>query len=128
VLVRPSGSPCDPGDAETLRHSGDLLPDWYDDWVVIERERFRQDRLHALEALCGQLTEAHRFGEAIAAGAAAVAAEPLRESAHRALVAAHLAEGNRGEALRQYQVFRRLIRSNLHIEPTERMRSLIEPA
>ena len=32
--------------------SADLLPDWYDDWVVLERERFRQLRLHALEALC----------------------------------------------------------------------------
>src|SRR5262245_44583207 len=30
----------------------DLLPDWNEDWVVIERERFRQVRLHALEALC----------------------------------------------------------------------------
>ncbi|MGH8905015.1 MAG: hypothetical protein ACRD0K_00470 [Egibacteraceae bacterium] len=33
--------------------AGDLLPDWYDDWVLIERERFHQLRLHALEALCG---------------------------------------------------------------------------
>src|SRR5436309_7742296 len=35
-----------------LRDAGELLPDWYDDWVLIERERFRQIRLHALEELC----------------------------------------------------------------------------
>src|SRR4051794_14897664 len=39
-------------DLTALRDDGDLLPDWYDDWVLIERERFRQLRLHALEALC----------------------------------------------------------------------------
>src|SRR5688572_27242947 len=33
--------------------SADLLPDWYDDWVVIETEAWRQLRLHALEALSG---------------------------------------------------------------------------
>ena len=29
-----------------------LLPDWYDDWVLIERERFHEVRLRALETLC----------------------------------------------------------------------------
>jgi DNA-binding SARP family transcriptional activator len=30
----------------------ELLPDWSEDWLIAERERFRQIRLHALEALC----------------------------------------------------------------------------
>ena len=34
---------------------GELLPDWYDDWLVFERERFRQVSLHALEALAERL-------------------------------------------------------------------------
>src|SRR5829696_6921097 len=33
--------------------SADLLPDWYDDWVLVEAEDWRQPRLHALEALAG---------------------------------------------------------------------------
>ncbi|MGW2995279.1 bifunctional ornithine acetyltransferase/N-acetylglutamate synthase, partial [Streptomyces sp. NPDC001193] len=28
----------------------DLLPGWYDDWVLLEQERVRQRLLHALEA------------------------------------------------------------------------------
>jgi hypothetical protein len=31
--------------------SADLLPDWYDDWAVVEAEDWRQLRLHALDQL-----------------------------------------------------------------------------
>jgi DNA-binding SARP family transcriptional activator len=104
---------------------GDLLPDWYDDWLVIERERFRQLRLRALDALCDRLTRAGRLDDALAAGLAAVAGEPLRESAHRALIRVHLTDGNAAEAIRQYRMFGRLLREQLGIEPSERMKSLI---
>jgi DNA-binding SARP family transcriptional activator len=105
----------------------DLLPDWYDDWVLLERERFRQLRLHALEVLCERLTEAGRLTEALDAGLAAVAGEPLRESAHRALVRVHLAEGNTSEALRQYRLFRRMLRDQLGLEPSGQIEQLLRP-
>lgn len=106
---------------------GELLPDWYDDWVAIERERLRALRAHALEALCDQLTTAGRFGEAAEAGLAAIRDEPLRESAHRALIAVHIAEGNRAAALHQYGVFARLLRDELGIQPSLRMEELVGP-
>jgi DNA-binding SARP family transcriptional activator len=105
--------------------SRDLLPDWYDDWVVIEQEWFRQLRLHALESLCERLTAAGRFGPAAEAGLAAVAGEPLRESAHRKLIQLYLAEGNRGEAIRQYGVCRRLLRDRLGLAPSGQTQSLV---
>ena len=103
----------------------DLLPDWYEDWVLIERERYRQLRLRALDALCERLTAADRLSDALDAGLAAVAGEPLRESAHRAVVRVHLAEGNVGEAIRQFRLCRRLLGEQLGIEPSERMQELI---
>jgi DNA-binding SARP family transcriptional activator len=105
--------------------TGDLLPDWYEDWVLIEREQFRQLRLRALDALCERLTRAGRLGEALEAGLAALAGEPLRESAHRAVVRVHLAEGNIGEAVRQYHVCRRLLQEQLGVEPSEQMERLL---
>jgi DNA-binding SARP family transcriptional activator len=105
--------------------SGDLLPEWYDDWVVIERERFRQLRLHALEALAEGLTLAGRFSDAIQAGLTAVASEPLRESAHRVLIQVYLAEGNSGEALREYRGFRDLVRDELGVSPSTQMMDLV---
>jgi DNA-binding SARP family transcriptional activator len=109
---------------ESVLH-GDFLPGWDDDWVLTERERFRQLRLHALEALCEQLTAAGRYGQAVQAGLAAVAGEPLRESAHRAVIKAYLAEGNRSEALRQYAVYRRLAHDELGVEPSAGLHALL---
>ena len=116
-----------PGDVATsaLYRAGEILPDWYEDWLLIEREHFRQLRLHALETLCADLTEMGRFAEAARAGLAAVKDEPLRESAHRALIAAYLAEGNPGEALRQFRLFRHLLRDQLGLEPSRLMADLV---
>jgi DNA-binding SARP family transcriptional activator len=110
-------------DASVL--SGDLLPDWYDDWVVFERERFHQLRLRALDALCGRLADAGRLDGALEIGLSAVADDPLRESSHRAVVRVHLADGNLAEAIRQYRLCRRLLNEHLGVEPSERMEELV---
>ena len=104
---------------------GDLLPGWYDDWVVFERERFRQLRLRALDALCGRLADAGLLDAALEIGLAAVADDPLRESSHRAVVRVHLADGNIAEAIRQYRLCRRLLHEQLGVEPSERMEELV---
>jgi DNA-binding SARP family transcriptional activator len=54
ALARGLLEPADGDDdrpVERSQLSGDLLPDWYDDWVLIERERLRQLRVHALERI-----------------------------------------------------------------------------
>jgi DNA-binding SARP family transcriptional activator len=114
----------DHAERPALQLGGDFLPDWPDAWVMIERERFRQLRLHALEALCEQLTLDGRFGQAVDAGLAAVAAEPLRESAHRVLIAAYLAEGNKVEAVRQFRFYQQLAQQELDVQPSALMRDL----
>jgi DNA-binding SARP family transcriptional activator len=108
-----------------LERPGELLPGWYDEWVLLERERLRQLRMHALEAWAGKLIEAGRYGEAAQAACAAVRVEPLRESPHRALVRVHLAEGNIGEAVRAYEFFRALLAVELGVEPTGQMDALV---
>jgi DNA-binding SARP family transcriptional activator len=103
----------------------ELLPGWYEDWVLAERERYRQLSLHAMESLCEHLTQTGRYGAAVQAGLAAVDREPLRESAHRALVRVHLAEGNPGEAIRRYRQYEKLAARDLGVEPSPLMRSLL---
>jgi DNA-binding SARP family transcriptional activator len=106
--------------------SADLLPDWTEDWVLMERERYHQLRLRALETLCERLTEKGRLGQAVQAGIAAVAGEPLRESARRVLIEAHLAAHNVAAAHREYDQFRQLLRDELRLEPSPDLRALVE--
>jgi DNA-binding SARP family transcriptional activator len=122
-------SEAEPRDAASLHdHSllDDLLPGWYEDWVLLERERLRQLCLHALERLCARLTAQGQYAEAIEAGLAAVRSEPIRESAHRVLIAAHLAEGNRAEARRQYRAYERVLRQELGLAPSPELRGVAQ--
>jgi DNA-binding SARP family transcriptional activator len=106
---------------------GELLPGWYDDWVLLERERLRQLRMHAMEVFADKLARLGRYGEAVQAAYAAVRTEPLRESAHRAVVRVHLAEGNVAEAVRAYGAFRTLLVEELGVLPTDQMDALVRP-
>ena len=102
----------------------DLVPDWYDEWIVDERDRLRELRLHALEALAERLTAVGSFAFAAEAGHAALRSDPLRESAHRAVIRVLLAEGNPAEAVRRYRRYSDLLLRELGLEPSERMHAL----
>jgi DNA-binding SARP family transcriptional activator len=119
VAAALAGADCDARALATLCRSGELLPDWYDEWLELERERFRLLRAAALERLAESLSERHRFGEAAEAGVAAVMSDPLRETAHRALIRVFLAEGNAFEAVRQFRLCRTLSVQHLGLEPSE---------
>jgi DNA-binding SARP family transcriptional activator len=117
-----------PGDLRIPRWGADavdLLPGWYDDWVIFERERLRQRLLHGLECLSRQLVELRRCAEAIEVALDAVRVEPLRESAQRVLLEAHLAEGNVVEARRIYLTYRALVRRELRVDPDPTLARLI---
>jgi DNA-binding SARP family transcriptional activator len=104
----------------------DMLPGWYDDWALVERERVRQRLLHALEALSQQLTQAGRCAEAVEAAMVAVSAEPLRESAQRSLIRAHLAEGNWVEGRRSFEAYRKLLYRELGAQPDPELAALVQ--
>ncbi len=105
--------------APTLRYvEGDLLPDWTDDWLTVDRERLRQLRLHVLEAIAGRLAARGLFGMALEAALAALRSDPLRESAHRAVISIHLAEGNLAEAVQAYRQCRALLAREVGVAPS----------
>lgn len=117
----------DPRRAATILTTGrhDLLPGWYDEWVLPERERLRQLRLHMLEEIARSHLRAGQHGEALQAALEAVRAEPLRETPHRLIVETHLAEGNAYEALQAFYVYRDLLLRELQLEPSEAMCGLL---
>jgi DNA-binding SARP family transcriptional activator len=103
----------------------DLLPGWYDDWALLERERVRQRLLHALEAMSCQLVRLRRCAEAVEVAMMAVSAEPLRESAQRALIEAHLAEGNWVEGRRSFEAYRELLDRELDTQPDPGLAAMV---
>ncbi len=98
---------------DTTALDADILPGWTAAWIVIERERFRQLRLHAVEERSLRLSAAGRYDGAVEMAQLAVSAAPSRESARRALIEAHLAQGNIAAAVAEYDKFQELMRSSV---------------
>lgn len=105
--------------------SVDLLPGWYDDWVIFARERLRQRLLHAMESLVRLLIARRLFADAIEVAMSAVGLEPLRESAQRALIETHLAEGNYVEARRVYLSYQQLMAQELGVQPSNELKEIL---
>jgi DNA-binding SARP family transcriptional activator len=105
--------------------TADLLPEWYDEWLVAERERLRQVRLHTLEMWCRELIAQSRAADALDLALRAIAVEPLRESSHRLVIEAHLAEGNVSEASRHVAAFHARLSEELGVVPSKALMSLV---
>jgi SARP family transcriptional regulator, regulator of embCAB operon len=120
-LLHPQGNPIP---LEQLR-TGELLPGWYEDWVLGEQERFRHLRVTALDAAAERaLSE----GDAETAESAALAAanlEPLRERSVVLLVRAELAAGNFNGAQRSYRRYRSLCQDTFGMEPGFQLGQLV---
>lgn len=117
----PGGRPA--GILRTRR--GELLPGWYDDWVIAERERLSHRRLQLLEDAARRLTATGNVVDAYELAFEAVRSDPLRESARRVLIGVHLAQHNVNEAVREYRRFRRLLFDHLGVEPSADLAHLV---
>lgn len=91
----------------------DILPGWTAAWLAVERERFRQLRLHAAEERIHRLASAGRFDDAVAMARITVKAAPSRESARRVLIEAYLASGDVAAAVAEYDEYQELLRSSV---------------
>jgi DNA-binding SARP family transcriptional activator len=105
----------------------ELLPGWYDDWVIMERERVAQLQLHFLEALTNAMLAAGRVAEALDVAVRLVAIDPLRERSQRALIAVYTTEGSLGQARRQLARYRELMLDTFGCEPSPDLLEMIEP-
>jgi DNA-binding SARP family transcriptional activator len=97
--------------------SNDILPGWHEEWVLPAHEAFHLLRVQALEAACRTMAASGNHALATQAGAAAIAAEPLRESAAEALIIAHLAQRNRYEAAQCFRTLTRRLHDELGVSP-----------
>ena len=119
------GARSDPSSIPTGSLTADLLPDWDDEWLVYERERFHELRVRALEQLCDDFTACGAYADAVRCGLLAIEAEPFRETAHRAVIRTHLAEGNPAEAVRHFRSLARRLHDELGATPSSETSALV---
>jgi DNA-binding SARP family transcriptional activator len=106
-------------------YSGDLLPDCYDDWALVERERLQRLYLRALGKLLGWHAARGEHDAALEYGGRILARDPLREEVQRDLINVLLAAGQPHAALQQYRACEALLRRELGVEPMPETRALL---
>lgn len=119
-----TGRYIEPGLDEVL-YTAELLPGWYEDWVIFEQERLRAFRVSTLEAIAAQYLRRNEPDFALAAAQQAAALEPLRESAQVLMVRAQIETGNTAAAHRTLEEFRRRLRDELGLEPSGRLKAAV---
>ncbi|MFD8197555.1 bacterial transcriptional activator domain-containing protein [Streptomyces wuyuanensis] len=105
--------------------SRELLPGWAEDWLLLERDRWDQTRVYALESLSRQLPRDGHYLPALQSALAAIAVDSLRETAHRLVVEVHMAEGNVASAVTRYPDYRVPLQRELKVEPSLQMTQLL---
>ncbi|TFD12725.1 SARP family transcriptional regulator [Cryobacterium sp. TMT1-2-2] len=119
-----------PPESIDLLQEANLLPGWYEEWVIDQQDHLLNQRVDALEALARCYLVAGSFNRALGAARAAALVDPLRESAQHLLVRCHLAEDNYASAVRVYRSFRAHLGRELGVEPSAHFAELLglEPA
>jgi ABC-type transport system substrate-binding protein/DNA-binding SARP family transcriptional activator len=95
-----------------------FLPAEDGSWVEEKRRELTEVRLRALDVLAEASIRSGEAQEAAKWAEQAVALEPFRETGYRRLMQAHIAAGNRAEALRVYERCRRLLSDELGTYPS----------
>ena len=114
-----------PSSCLNLLRDAQLLPGWYDDWVLAEQTRLRQDRLHAFQIIARESLERRDYEVALKASEAALELEPLYESAVGLLIQAERRRGNNASALRAFEKYQSQLKEEVGIAPSETIRQLI---
>lgn len=105
-------------------YRGELLPGWYDEWLLIERERLRHRYVVGLSRLMTHFTSLGSLEPAIALGRCILALDPLREAVHRSMMELFMRSGHRAAALKQFAGCSQLLEAELGVSPMHETKSL----
>ncbi len=100
------------------KYQVDLLPNLYDDWVLVERERLHQRFISALEQLIDLLEHERQYQPAIEFTQRLLRYDPLREASYRRLIRLQALAGNVAGALRTYHTCATTLQRELGVDPS----------
>ena len=130
VITLEAGSGPDTSPEELLEslsvYGGELLPGFYEDWVLLERERIKAVFERKVQRLLDQLMAARRWPAVLEWGERWIALGQFPEPAYRALMVAYAGLGDLSSVAGAYQRCVDVLRHELGIEPSEQTREVFE--
>lgn len=111
-------------DAALELYQGDLLPGNYEDWIIRERERLRSLYIDGLFLCLSYCKKQEQYMRALQCAQRILDLDQLREEVHREMMRLYLRNGQRARAVRQYQICRQALRTELGIDPMEETEAL----
>lgn len=108
-------------------YTGDFLEGYqagdaysFEEWMLAQREGYRASAFSALEKLVEISIELREFEAGIDSVNQLLRIDPWHEAAHRNLMWLYTQNGQRGAALRQYEICRAVLEDELGVEPEEK--------
>ncbi|MEJ2510834.1 MAG: tetratricopeptide repeat protein [Anaerolineales bacterium] len=107
-------------------YQGDLLTDYYDDWIFPFREQYLSLLIKSLLLIMQNLRSQSEYDGAIEYANKVLLFDPANERAHQHLMFCFMAQGNRIAALQQYEICQSVLWEELAVEPTDATVALYE--
>src|SRR5512135_3407434 len=99
-------------------YQGELLPGFYDDWVVLERERLQALFERGMKRLMERLCQEQRWATVLEWSERWIALGQTPEPAYRALMVAYAVLGDRSKAVSTFARCRAALEQELSVEPS----------
>ncbi|MCP5010530.1 MAG: protein kinase, partial [Aestuariibacter sp.] len=106
-------------------YRGDFLADFYladsnifEEWAMVKRETYRRQALDALETVTSIYLHQHNYQRAQKFAQQQIEIDNLRENGYRQLMESLARNGQRNDALAQYEMCRRQLSKELGMAPT----------
>ena len=107
-------------------YEGELLPGFYDDWIVLERERLQSVFETRMDLLVNRLVETQNWSEVIEWSERWIASGSVPEPAYRNLMKAHAGREDMSSVANAFQRCEEAMRDELGLEPSEATQVLFE--
>ncbi len=111
-------TPTDQFAASFAQWQGDLLSDFYEDWIGAERSYYHGQLSALALQVIQQLRTRSAYPQAIAIGQQLLSFDPTNEAAHQQLIFCYMAAGDRTAALHQYDLCERTLEAELDLPPS----------
>lgn len=107
-------------------YRGEFVPGLDFDWAVAARERFRMRYIQACVILMDAFEKRRDIETVIKYGQKILDQDELRETVHYRLIKIYAGEGMRHKAIEQYNLIKKILRTELGLDPQEQTTAIIE--